>query len=148
MLRGFPRESHKASGSSPGGDVVPDALWPLFFNGEAHLGARDLRQLAAGLLVGVVADLPVLLEHLALEESESGDNLVEVGSSDVAVPGEVQLVLPDVLERESIRRPHEVADEVADAAHIALASARVVPPNAKLFVHVIAEFAHDIVVSR
>jgi hypothetical protein len=41
-----------------------------------------------------------------------------------------------------------VADEVADAAHLALAGARAVPPEAELVVHAIAELAHDVLLSR
>jgi hypothetical protein len=88
------------------------------------------------------------LEHLAVEEAERADDLVEVGPGDVALPGQVQLVLADVLEGELIGGPHEVADEVADAAHIALAGARAVPPEAELLVHAIAELAHDVLLSE
>jgi len=114
-----------------------------------HLrGAEDFGQLAPRLLVRDVADLPVLLEHLAVEEAERADHLIEVGPRDVAVPGEVQLVLADVLQGELIRGPHEVADKVADAAHIAVAGARAVPSEAKLVVHAIAELAHDVLLSE
>ena len=65
----------------------------------------------------------------------------------MAIPGQVQLVLADVLEGELIGGPHEVADEVADAAHIALAGVRAVPPDAELLVHAIAELAHDVLLS-
>ncbi len=66
------------------------------------LGAEDLGELAARLLVGNVADLPVLFEHLTVEEPQRADDLVEVGPGDVAVPGQVQPVLTDVLEGELI----------------------------------------------
>src|SRR6266496_5284896 len=109
---------------------------------------EDLGQLAPRLLVREVADVPGLLEHLAIEEAERADHLIEVGPRDVAVPGEMHLVLADVLQRELIRGPHEVADEVADAAHIAVAGARAVPSEAKLVVHAIAELAHDVLLSE
>ena len=111
------------------------------------LRAEDLRQLEAHLLVGNVADFPVALEHLAVEEPERADDLVEVGPRDPAVPGQVQLVLADVLEGELIRGPHEVADKVADAAYIAFAGARAVPSELELFVHAIVELAHDALLS-
>src|SRR6266498_3348045 len=75
----------------------------------------------------------VFLSHLAIEEAERADHLVEVGPRDVAVPGEVQL---------------EVADNVADAAHIAVAGTCAVPSEAKLVVHAIAELAHDVLLSE
>jgi len=52
-----------------------------------------------------------------------------------------------MLEGELIGGPHDVADEGADAAHIALAGARAVPPDAELFVHAIAELAHGVLLS-
>jgi hypothetical protein len=59
----------------------------------------------------------------------------------------VQLVLTDGLEGALIGGPQEVPDEGADAAHIALAGARAVPPEAELLVHAIAELAHDVLLS-
>ena len=42
------------------------------------LPAQDLGQLAAGPLIRDLRDRPVLLEHLALEEAQGADDLVEV----------------------------------------------------------------------
>ncbi len=50
----------------------------------------------------------------------------------------------DVLRGELIRRAHEVANKVADTAQVALPGVGTVPPEAKLFVHAIVEFAHDV----
>jgi hypothetical protein len=36
VLGRLPRESHEASGESPEVTQSPDALWLLFFDGEAH----------------------------------------------------------------------------------------------------------------
>ncbi len=66
----------------------------------------------------------------------------------MAGPGQVQLALADVLPGQLIRGPHEVTDEVADAAHVALAGVRAVPPEAELVVHAIAKLAHDVLLSE
>ena len=57
----------------------------------------------------------------------------------MAIAGQVQLVLTDLLKGEPIWWDHEVADEVADTAQVALAGVGAVSPDAELLVHPIAD---------
>ena len=75
---------------------------PVALNSGALLGAQDLGQRAARLLIGDMTDLPVLLEHLAVEEAQGTDDLVEVRPGDPAIAGQVELVPADVLRGEPI----------------------------------------------
>jgi hypothetical protein len=84
------------------------------------------------------------VEHLAVEEPQGAHRLVEGGPGDVAITGQVQLVLADMLRGELIGRDHEVAHEVADPAQVAVASTGAVPTDTELFVHPVAESPQDV----
>ena len=66
----------------------------------------------------------------------------------MAIAGQVQLVLPDLLRGEPIWWDHEVPDEVPDTAQVALAGVGAVAPDAQLLVHPIAESPHDVLLLR
>jgi hypothetical protein len=61
----------------------------------------------------------------------------------VAIAGQIQLVLADMLRGEPIGRGHEVPREVADTAQVAVAGIGAVPTDAGLFIHPVAESPHD-----
>src|SRR5262249_38237654 len=57
------------------------------------------------------------------------------GPGDVAIAGEIELVLADMLRGEPIGRDHEVAYEVADTAQVAVAGIGAVPTDAGVVIH-------------
>ena len=57
----------------------------------------------------------------------------------MAIAGQVQLVLPDLLRGQPIWGDHEVAHEVPDTAQVARTGVGAVAPDAELLVHPIAD---------